>query len=111
MALGPRLLPNQRGLVGWRWGVVLSSASPPPSPLSHHSSVLGLRSKSWAWYATRRQSHPTENVTQVADVAPFSIRQQRRSQIEDESRRDLGNVVVLGALLEALIQIVKFARC
>ena len=38
-----------------------------------------------------------------------SIRQHGRSKIEDEGRRDLGNVVVLGALLEALIQMVKFA--
>ena len=39
-----------------------------------------------------------------------SIRQ-HGSQIEDEGRRDLGDVVVLGALLETLIQMVKCARC
>ena len=32
--------------------------------------VLGLRSELWAWYASRRLSHPTENLTQVADVTP-----------------------------------------
>ena len=42
---------------------------------------------------------------------PRSIRQHGRSQIEDGGRRDLGNVVVLGELLEALIQKEKFARC
>ena len=34
------------------------------------TSVLGCRSELWAWYASRRQSHSTENLTQVkvADV-------------------------------------------
>ena len=32
--------------------------------------VLGLRSELWAWYASRRLSHPTENLTQVVDVTP-----------------------------------------
>ena len=34
------------------------------------TSVLGLRSELWAWYASRRQNHSTENLNQVADVTP-----------------------------------------
>ena len=75
------------------------------------TSVLGLRSELWGWYASRRQSHTTEKLTQVVDVTPSLIRQHGRSKIKDEGRRHQGNVVVLGALLEALIQMVKFARC
>ena len=74
------------------------------------TSVVGFRSVLWAWYASRRQSHSTENLTQVADVTR-SVSAAWKIKIEDEGRRDLENVVVLGALLEALIQMVKSARC
>ena len=42
------------------WGVAASIKT----------SALGLRSELRAWYASRRQSHSTENVTQNADVTP-----------------------------------------
>ena len=47
------------------WGVAASNRTE-----NFKISVLGLRSKLWAWYASRRLSHPTENLTQVADVTP-----------------------------------------
>ena len=65
----------------------------------------------WAWYASRRLSHPTEKLDSSCRRFSRSIRQNARSKTEDEGRRDLGNVVVLGELLEAVKQIVKFARC
>ena len=33
-------------------------------------SVLGLPSKCWAWYASKRLDHLNENVSQVADACP-----------------------------------------
>ena len=67
-------------------------------------SVLGLRSELWVWYASRRLSHFTENLTQVADDTPGPFGSMEDPNFEDEGRRDLVNVVVLGHMG-------KFARC